>query len=342
MLFPRSLTRRQILALSGAASAAAVWTAFQATRLRTKARIVIVGAGSAGLNIAARLSRAIHDPQITLLDPAARHFYQPGFTMIACGVFGPNQVVRPTRALMPSPVRWLQEAVCEFKPSQNRVRTNSGWIPYDFLVLCPGLEMNFAGISGLDPGKLRGPVFSAYDWSSAASFWTALQQLSRKGGRALFTDTWTKIKCGGVPKKVNLMSDAYCRRQGSRDRVSLESWSCQKELFEIDPFRTRLDQIYAERAIPVHFHQRLTAVDPASRKATFNGPDGSESVQDFDLLHVVPPMRAPKPVRESDLAGGKDWVPADRHTLIHPVFPNVLVAGDVAHLPTTAIPPARS
>jgi len=72
-----------------------------------KAKIVMVGGGVAGLSIAARLSRILAEPQIMLFDPAAEHCYQPGFTMIAGGVFNANDVLRPKSSLMPDRVVWM-------------------------------------------------------------------------------------------------------------------------------------------------------------------------------------------------------------------------------------------
>ena len=45
-----------------------------------KGKIVIIGGGAAGISMAARLKRWLNEPNITLIDPSDRQFYQPGFT----------------------------------------------------------------------------------------------------------------------------------------------------------------------------------------------------------------------------------------------------------------------
>lgn len=325
----------------------------RSTVSRARGRILIVGGGAAGLDIAARLSRALAQPQITVIDPASQHFYQPGFTMIAGGVFDAASVVRSQESLIPDGVRWIRDRATALEPDQNRVVTaSSGSIPYDFLVLCPGLQMNFDGIGGLRREELgQGNVHCIYDYASAQKCWPAIERLSQAGGRALFTDTWTKLKCGGAPKKINMMAEDYCRRQGTRGRVDFQFYTAVDHLFDVPVFRKRLEEIYADRKIPVTWNHRVKSVDLVSRQVTFERhqkaatagePDVVEVVtREYDFLHVVPPMSAPDFVKESALSvnpkTGKreDWVPADRATLVHPVYRNVLVAGDVAGLPTS-------
>jgi len=83
---------------------------------------------------------------------------------------------------------------------------------------------------------------------------------------AVFSDTWTHLKCGGAPKKINLIAEDYCRRNGARDKVDFRFFSASDRMFEVPLFRQRLEQIYAERNIPVAFSHRLKAVDTGARK----------------------------------------------------------------------------
>ena len=55
----------------------------------------------------------------------------------------------------------------------------------------------------------------------------------------------------------------------------------------------------------------------------------------YDLIHVVPPQRAPAFVRESRLADKGGWLEVDKHTLQHPRYPNVFALGDACSLPTS-------
>lgn len=335
--------------LQGAALAGAGVATYGLVRWNTpvssaSGRIVIVGGGAAGLSIAARMQRALEKPRITVIDPASWHYYQPGFTLIACGVFEANDVVRPESSLIPDGVTWIQDRVIELDPDHNRLRTSkSGIVDYDFLVLAPGLQMNFEGIEGLRRENLgQGNVHCIYDYRSSRQCWTAVQKLAETGGRAYFTDTWTKLKCGGAPKKINMMAEDYCRRQGVRDRVDFQLFTASDQMFDVPLFSKRLEEIYAERRIPVSFKHRIKAVDAEARKVTFENTATNERVtREFDFLHVVPPMRAPDFVTASPVAvnpktgESEDWVPTDPATLVHARYRNICVAGDVAGIPTS-------
>ena len=106
-----------------------------------KGKIVIIGGGAAGISMAARLKHWLDEPDITLIDPSDRQFYQPGFTLIASGVYQPEDVWKKQEDCMPSGIKWIKDSVAAVDPVWNQVTTKSnGKIPYDFLVLTPGLQ----------------------------------------------------------------------------------------------------------------------------------------------------------------------------------------------------------
>ena len=91
--------------------------------------------------------------------------------------------------------------------------------------------------------------------------------------------------------------------------------------------------------IGVEYERKLTGIDIGARRARFASPGGGEEVADYDFIHVVPPMRAPDVVKNSDLAvkegplaaGG--WLEVDKDTLQHKRYPNVFGVGDINGTP---------
>ncbi|MCZ2155797.1 MAG: NAD(P)/FAD-dependent oxidoreductase [Bryobacterales bacterium] len=333
---------------------AAGYTAYRAaTRPRSNARgrIVIVGGGTAGLDIAARLRRSLSQAEIIVIEPERIHYYQPGFTLIACGEFQPGDVGRPEAALIPLGVSWLQDRVVSFEPERNRLETAShGTVEYDFMVLASGCDMHFEQIEGITRDRLgEGNVHSIYDFQSARKCWKAIRELAVTGGRAYFTDAWTAIKCGGAPKKINLLAEDYCRRQDSWRKVDFQFYSAAPAMFDVPLFRERLEEIFAGRGITTNLRHRIKSVDTEARRVMFErtveSGNGTELQTDtvtreYDFLHIVPPMSPPACVLDSSLmddpaTGARSpWVPTDPSTLRHARFENVFVAGDVAGIPT--------
>ena len=186
-----------------------------------KGRILIIGGGAAGCSFAARLMRRISNPDITIIDPADRQYYQPGFTFIASGIFQPDEVWKPMAKCIPSGVKWIKDSVTELDPIKQTARTAGGQVvEYDFLVLTPGLQINWDKVEGISRETLgQGNAHCIYDFEGAQRIWPAIQELVDKGGRGVFTDTYTKFKCGGAPKKICMLTEDLARKKGKRDGV---------------------------------------------------------------------------------------------------------------------------
>lgn len=315
-----------------------------------KGKIVIIGGGAAGISMAARLNRWLDNPDITLIDPSDRQFYQPGFTLIASGVYKPEEVWKNQADCIPNGVKWIKDSVAAVDPVWNQVTTiNNGKIPYDFLVLTPGVQTNWDKVEGITHETLgQGNAHSIYDFEGAQKTWKAIQEFSKTGGRGIYTDTYTKHKCGGAPKKICLLTEHYNRKQGTRDNVKLDYYTAAHELYDVPYYTPRLLEIYKERNIPINLNVRVKGIDTASKQVYFEKVEtvGEEKVitpfvEDYDFLHFTPPMSAPDFVRESGLGwtegklAKEAWVMVDKATLVHDKYPNIVSLGDVAGIPTS-------
>jgi sulfide:quinone oxidoreductase len=353
-----SLSRRTLLKLgaTGLLGAVVIERSYDyLSESKARGKIVIVGGGAAGITIAAYLSERLRHDDITLIEPAEIHRYQPGYTLIAAGLLDAPDVERPTASLIPRDVKWVQDRVMELNPDRNQLTTaKHGVIAYDFLVVVPGCEMDFSQIGGISQATLgEGNVHCIYDLRGAQKCRDAMRQLpALKEGRLVFTDTYTKMKCGGAPKKVTLLTEDLLRRQDRRERFTFTYFNNEKTLMKPKVFGDRLAAIYAERKIAVHYVHRLASVDTRAKQAVFlRLPEPSSSplrpdakaekvVVDFDFLHFVPPMGAPDFVRNSPLTSAEErpkggWVTVDKATLVHTRYKNILSLGDVAGTPAS-------
>ena len=108
----------------------------------THHQIVIIGGGSAGITVAARLMRIQGDRNldIAIIEPSATHTYQPALTLVGAGAYALAKTQRPTSDVIPIGVKWIKDKADGFDPDQSQVRLGSGNImTYDYLVVCPGL-----------------------------------------------------------------------------------------------------------------------------------------------------------------------------------------------------------
>ena len=305
------------------------------------AKIVIVGGGTAGITVAARLRRKSRKLHITLIEPSERHFYQPLWTLVGAGVVKAADTMRKESDFIPHDVAWICERVTEFGPAENWVRTESGSkIEYDFLIVAAGIQINLAAIPGLEHSLGQGNVGTVYLFDQASKVWEMIRGF--RGGRALFTQPATPIKCGGAPQKIMYLADDYFRKAGVRKKSEIVFAKPTNKIFGIEAFQPVLEQVVRRKEIQVHYQRNLFKIDPENRRAHFKILEGTgeerEEVLDYDLLHVVPPMSAPDCIRNSPLAAteGKHigWLDVDIHTLQHRRFSNVFGIGDAAGLPT--------
>jgi sulfide:quinone oxidoreductase len=113
------LGRRTLFKALGAGAMLAATPAQGAERVEkvpTKARIVIAGAGAAGLAAASRLIERLDGATITLIDRRKEHYYQPGFTLVAGGLKPQNYVVTTTAEYLRKEYALIEEQVAEFDP----------------------------------------------------------------------------------------------------------------------------------------------------------------------------------------------------------------------------------
>ena len=82
--------------------------------------------------------------------------------------------------VMPSYVNWIKSYAETFLPEQNTVKTSDGDYTYDYLIVCPGLKLNFDGVEGLKESLGKNNVCTNYDADMAEYTWECLKNL--KGG----------------------------------------------------------------------------------------------------------------------------------------------------------------
>src|SRR6056297_608484 len=113
-------------------------------------QIAIVGGGTAGITVAARLRNADPSLDIAMIEPSEKHYYQPLWTLVGGGMFKPEESGRDEVDLVPYGVNWIKDYVDSFQPGANSVTTRSGdTLTYDYLVVAPGIQLNWDQVKGL-------------------------------------------------------------------------------------------------------------------------------------------------------------------------------------------------
>lgn len=341
------LSRRDFLAASAAATVAAgagvsLASAPVQAAIKSSAHIVIVGSGLAGLGMVNRLRRQLDGAKITLLDAKQVHHYQPGFTLVATGIWPMDKVSNTNQELIPTGVDWVQEMAREFKPDNNQVITDSGRVlDYDYLIVATGLHLDFEQVEGMDVNRIgSNGLASVYPSpEKALASWQAMEKFSQTGGSALMTLPSTAIKCAGAPLKMTFMLANRAEQAGTLAKSTIDFHSAISTVFSVPVINQEVLDRWDVIGIPVHFQSKLVAVDIDAQRATFEQADGKRIEKEYDFLHVAPAMCAPDSIRNSPLAwqegpqaqGG--WLDVNPGTLQHNRYKNVFGVGDINGTP---------
>ena len=308
------MSRRSAMKLLAASPIAATVLASATTATEAEAststatgKIVIVGGGLAGVATAAKLTRRLANPDITLIEPNPKSVsYQPGQTLIAGGIWQKSDITYETANFIPKGVKWIKNSVVTFDPKNNTVTTADGTeIGYDYLVVATGLMLNFGAIKGLegeitssgDDNKIvrqkvgKNGVYSIYFADGAVDTHKGIEALiaqakAHKGPeklQALFTDPDTPIKCGGAPKKIMYLMHDLLKKAGVRDKVELTFCPSGDKMFGVPEYNAAIFEQFKVRDFKWEFKTNLVAIDTDKKVATFEKKWLEKGEYDEDL-----------------------------------------------------------
>jgi sulfide:quinone oxidoreductase len=302
-------------------------------------RIVIVGGGSAGISVAARLRRA-GESDVAVIEPAEVHYYQPLWTLVGGGRAPLGRSARPEAAVMPAGVTWIRDRAVEIDPEAQTVATASrGAIGYDFLVVCPGLALDWDRLPGSSETLGRHGVSSNYSVELAPRTWDFIRPL--RGGTAVFSMPSGPIKCAGAPQKIAYLAADWWRKQGVLDAIRVVLVLPTPAMFGVPEFSKVLEGVAARYGIEVLLEHEVTEVDPDQRELVVTDRSGGGDRKfkiGYDMAHLVPPQSAPGWIKTGPLAAADNpggYVDIDKETMRHRRYPNVFSLGDAGSSPNS-------
>jgi sulfide:quinone oxidoreductase len=286
-------------------------------------RIVILGAGFGGLELATLLSEWVaDDAEVVLIDRSDGFVFGFSKLDVMFGRTTADHVLHPYADVALPGVRFIQSAVRSIDPVARQVVTDDETFEADILVVALGAD--------LDPAATPGLVEGGHEFYTLAGAFALREVVERfAGGRVVVGVTSTPFKCPPAPSETALLMHDFLRARGlaPASQVSL----VMPLGVPIPPSPDASQAIlsaFADRGIGWHPGQLVRALDPDRRMVLLS--EGSE--MPYDLFLGVPVHRAPAVVIESGMTVD-GWIPVNPETL-ETGYQGVYAIGDVTSVGT--------
>jgi sulfide:quinone oxidoreductase len=285
-------------------------------------QVLILGAGFAGLELAARLSDALGDEvQVTLLDQ--NDSFSFGFSKldIMFGRKATADVRLHYRDISKQGVEFRQERVTSIDPEKRRVTTDGGSYDADVLAVALGADYDFAATPGFEEGG-----FDYYSIAGAERMREVIPGFD--SGTILIAILGHPYKCPPAPFEGALLLHDHFVERGVRGAVEIRVIGPMAAPVPITgEVSQQILGALEERGIEYVPKQLVASVDTGTREARL----ASGGSVPYDLLIGIPVHRPPEVVESSGLVVD-GWVPVD-HTNLRTRFPGVYALGDVSGAP---------
>jgi len=289
-------------------------------------RVLILGAGFGGLELATRLSEAVPDAvEVTLIDQSDSFVFGYSKLDVMFGREAPDAVKLYYRDIAKPSVDFRRETIQSIDPVAKRVVTDHGTYDADILVVALGAD--------LAPELTPGVVEDGNEFYTVAGAERARDVIPTfDSGDAIIGVLGGFYKCPAAPYEAAMLLHDSLVRRGVRDATTIKVMTPMAKPIPISEEASAVIQRgLAERGIEFCPQTVVSALDPATKLATLT--DGR--TVNYDLFLAIPVHTAPAVVEQSGMTED-GWIPVD-HTTFATKFPDVYAVGDVTSAPVPRV-----
>jgi len=290
---------------------------------QSAARIIVIGGGFGGASCARALKRLDSRLKVSLIEPNHLFTACPFSNEVIAGLRELEAQQFSYDRIVTEGIEVVAQAAVKIDPQARLVGLTDGtMLPYDRLVLAPGIDLRFDALPGYDEAAADK---MPHAWKAGEQTALLRQQLEtmKDGGTVVLAVPASPSRCPPAPyERASLI--AHClKTKKPRSKVLIldakDAFS-QQRLFE-----NAWKELYPGLIERISLSQggRVVSVDPAARTL----------VTDFgnytaDVANVIPPQKAGGIAEIVGAADHTGWCPIDPATFASTLVPNIHVIGD--------------
>ena len=346
-----SISRRNFLKLTGTGAIGAGVAGSPLARAAKSARVVVIGGGVGGATAAKYLKIYAPDIDVTIIEPKREYRRPYGSSEVITGQATMDDITISYGALKSRyGVKFVHESVTDIDYDAKRVTTDGGTaLPYDRLVVSPGVSFDFDAIDGLTPELAE--THLPHGWDATDQLLELERQLHEvpENGTVIVGPPPNPYRCPPGPyERSGLIAQWLLDRGDKSPRViildpkngfttdysMLHAWN---ELYRFnipEPARSK----YGEKELaqlktwdepgPIEWVMgdlggRILSVD--AETMTVEAEAGTYKA---DMINIIPPLKAAKIAFDQDLVDQSGWCPVDQKTFESTRHADVHVIGD--------------
>lgn len=318
------LTRRQFSTMIGAAAVSTVAMPYVARAAAPK--VVVIGGGAGGATAARYIAKdskgAIH---VSLIE-ASRRYYTCFFSNLYLGGVHDYDYIGHgyDRLARNHGVNVIHDwAMSVDKGTKTVTLASGGKVPYDRLVVAPGIDLKYDSVPGYSP-EAQDTMPHAWKSGTQVQVLRAMVEKMREGGTFVMVPPPNPFRCPPGPyERVSMIARQFKQRNPKAKIIVLDP----KEKFSKQAlFMEGWERHYSGMIewIPASISGGVKNVDPDKMEIT----TGLETIK-ADAACVVPAQKAGAIAHITGLTDG-DWCPIDPASMQSRADPNIYVLGDAS------------
>ena len=318
----KNWTRREFVGLTGATLLGA--RSPKLAQAQAAPRVVVVGGGVGGATVARYLAASTAAIDVTLIEPRERYITCFFSNLYLAGLRTLDSLSHDYRALAEkSEIKVVHEAATRIDPDAKTVDLQNGTrLPYDRLVLAPGVAFKFDALEGYDEAAAQ---VMPHAWNAGPQSELLRRQLESMddGGVFLIVVPPDPFRCPPAPYERASLVAYYFKQYKPRSKILILD---AKDAFKPqDVFQEAWARHYPGMIewLPAQFTGGVKAVDVKNRSVITQGAMFKAAV-----ANVIPAQSAGTLAIQAGLANESGWCPVDPATFELKLLPNIHLVGD--------------